>query len=491
VDAKRRLGVHILSSFLRSGKPPTTPARTRSLKSARSPGSQSKEALEVAMSDNAVAKLQDVFGVSRDVPLTYVERDDVDKKFVSSLAREKHIVVYGGSKQGKTSLRKHALPESDYVVVQCTGTTSRLDVYSMILKAAGARIDTLEKRSAVAHAKAGITVSLKAKLPFIGEGEVKGGGDAGRKQSGEVESRYIEIDPEDPNDVIRILAAMGFSKFIVVEDYHYLPIEVQREIAVDLKVFHEKSKICFIVVGVWVEQNRLSLYNGDLSGRVSPIDADEWTGADLHRVIRAGEGLLNVIFLDDVRSGLISASQGNVGVLQELCFLMCERCDVHETQRERRHIGSVEMLDEITRAFAREQTGRYNNFIRDFAQGFKRSENALYQWIVACVITSRVEDLRSGIRPSDILSKIKKTHDRKNKLQIANVVQALKNTARLQQQCRIQPIVLDYNENDAILRVVDSGFILFLSKTRTEDVLNVINMKLQDSSSSETAGACN
>jgi hypothetical protein len=86
------------------------------------------------MNDSAVAKLQDVFGVSRDVPLTYVERDDVDKKSVSSLAREKHIVVYGGSKQGKTSLRKHALPESDYAVVQCTGTTSRIDIYSMILK---------------------------------------------------------------------------------------------------------------------------------------------------------------------------------------------------------------------------------------------------------------------------------------------------------------------------------------------------------------------
>ena len=65
--------------------------------------------------------IEDVYGVSRDLPLTYVEREHVDKVFISSLSRRKHIVIYGGSKQGKTSLRKYALNEDDCIVIQCQG----------------------------------------------------------------------------------------------------------------------------------------------------------------------------------------------------------------------------------------------------------------------------------------------------------------------------------------------------------------------------------
>jgi hypothetical protein len=48
----------------------------------------------------------EVFGVGRDLPLNYVSRKEVDDRFVGDLSREKNIVIYGSSKQGKTSLRK-------------------------------------------------------------------------------------------------------------------------------------------------------------------------------------------------------------------------------------------------------------------------------------------------------------------------------------------------------------------------------------------------
>ena len=51
-------------------------------------------------------QLNDVYGISRDVPLNYVERVEVDKKFVDNLERDKHITIFGSSKQGKTCLRK-------------------------------------------------------------------------------------------------------------------------------------------------------------------------------------------------------------------------------------------------------------------------------------------------------------------------------------------------------------------------------------------------
>ena len=58
-----------------------------------------------------VVKLRDAFGVGRDVPLNYVTRPEVDGKFIESFTRDKHVVIYGSSKQGKTTLRRHVLDQ--------------------------------------------------------------------------------------------------------------------------------------------------------------------------------------------------------------------------------------------------------------------------------------------------------------------------------------------------------------------------------------------
>lgn len=43
-------------------------------------------------------KLRDAFGVGREMPLNYVERQEVDNKLIESLTRDKHVVIYGSSK---------------------------------------------------------------------------------------------------------------------------------------------------------------------------------------------------------------------------------------------------------------------------------------------------------------------------------------------------------------------------------------------------------
>lgn len=52
------------------------------------------------MVDNVV-KLRDAFGVGREIPLNYVARPDVDQKFIDSLTRDKHVVIYGSSNKVK------------------------------------------------------------------------------------------------------------------------------------------------------------------------------------------------------------------------------------------------------------------------------------------------------------------------------------------------------------------------------------------------------
>jgi hypothetical protein len=108
-----------------------------------------------------------------------------------------------------------------------------------------------------------------------------GSGGASRTTTEATGSRFIEFDPASATDVVRVLEEGGFDRFIVLEDFHYLDPDVQRALASDLKTFFERSSISFIIVGVWLEANRLVVYNGDLAGRITSIPADTWDADEL------------------------------------------------------------------------------------------------------------------------------------------------------------------------------------------------------------------
>jgi hypothetical protein len=56
-----------------------------------------------------VVMLRDALGVGRDVPLNYVSRANVDEKFIESLTRDKHVVIFGSSEAGQNDAEA-ALP---------------------------------------------------------------------------------------------------------------------------------------------------------------------------------------------------------------------------------------------------------------------------------------------------------------------------------------------------------------------------------------------
>jgi len=424
-------------------------------------------------------KLADVYGISRDIPLTYVTRPYVDDKLVNSLTRDKHIVVFGGSKQGKTCLRKHSLTEDDCIVLQCNASSTRAVLYEMMLKYAGASVTVTEKRSISGTNKVEVSVEAKAKIPFIGEA---GGSGKGSRETGtdwERSRQDFEIDPSDPNDVIRVLQAAGFEKYIVLEDFHYLPEDVQREIAIDLKAFHEQSKLCFIIVGVWLESTKLVVYNGDLAGRLVPVDADHWERDDLLKVIEKGEPLLNIEFPRNVKDEVLESCQGNVGILQDTCYRLCETAGVMQTPAAKKMVGTPEEVTSAVRDIAAEHAGRYRNFLEQFKDGLQAgTELQMYKWIAYVVVTSPPHDLKRGLSANFIFRQIDAVHTTHHgRVAVSSVSQALERVGKVQQKHRVQPIILDYESNEGTLRVTDSGFILFIASQPRSTLLDLIDMK--------------
>lgn len=118
---------------------------------------------DIPMTTDRTYKLTDVFGTSREVPLTYVQRPGVDDRFLNDITRDKHLVIHGSSKQGKTCLRKYHLKQSDYVLLQCTRESSKASVYEMLLKHAGVKCEVSRAETVRG------TLKLRARLSAEGD----------------------------------------------------------------------------------------------------------------------------------------------------------------------------------------------------------------------------------------------------------------------------------------------------------------------------------
>jgi len=424
-----------------------------------------------------VVKLRDAFGVGREVPLNYVERPEVDEKFIANLTRDKHVVIYGSSKQGKTTLRKHCLNDEDYIVVSCLNSMALDDLHAAILKAAGYRIEQTQTRTVGGKWKYGAEFKGEGKVPFLASASGSGKLDNENSSETETETAKLEIDLFDVNDITAALAEVNFAKFIILEDFHYLPIDTQRSFAFALKTFHENSNLCFIVVGVWREKNRLIYYNGDLTNRVVSIDVDIWSSDHLMEVVKAGEQLLNVKFNEETVSELIKHSFDAVALVQEACYRICEREGIAETQETYREIGIGLNAHELVKEIVNDQAGRYAAFITNFSEGFQQTEYEMYKWLAYVVVNSEIEDLERGLRRSEVSAIIKQRHPMGNQLNEGNITQALQNAASLQVQKSIRPIIFDYDQTTRVLNLVDRSFLIWLAHQDRGELLGELGIQ--------------
>jgi hypothetical protein len=419
-------------------------------------------------------KLDEVYGISRQgVPRTYIAREDVDNRFINEITRDQHIVIYGSSKQGKTSLLRTVLKDDDYVAIQCAIDWDKEAVYRALLKEMGIAVDETQTKNVSGSRELTAEVTGEGGVPLFAKAGARTAGTKGKTKSDTKASRFVEFDPSSATDVIRVLQEAGFEKWIVLEDFHYLAPDVQRMLASDLKTFFERSKISFIIVGVWLEANRLVVYNGDLAGRITSIPADTWTEKALCAVVRSGEPLLNVRFSEAVVDDLVERSQRNVGLLQEACRQMCIAHEVFSTVPATVHFAEPGEVERAYDYVAGQLASRYANVISQFSEGLRDQELHMYKWIMHSVISAKDWQRRAGLKAQDIYRHVDINHPtRRRNLAANNVTAALKNVAKVQHHAKTQPIVFDYDEADARLRVVDNQFLLYLASVPRDVALS-------------------
>ncbi|MFS0704949.1 AAA family ATPase [Cellulomonas sp. 179-A 9B4 NHS] len=387
---------------------------------------------------------------------------------MNELGRDNHIVVYGSSKQGKTSLLLRTLQEDDYVVVQCSTDWTKEKLYSSILKQLDVRVVETTSRSRARTDEFGAEVEGEVSASFIAKirGKISAKGSDTDEET--VTEQSIPIDLGSAGDIIQLLDEVGYTKFIVVEDFHYLTVEVQKAFASDLKTFYERSSTSFIIVGVWLEANRLIVYNGDLAHRLTSIPADSWEEGELAKVVEAGEPLMNARFSAEVVEALVARAQRNVGQLQEALRQMFIARNIYATTDETTTFEDVSEVDSAYAYVAEQLAGRYANSINKFSEGLRDQKLHMYKWIMHAVIAATPAERRAGLKAMDIVRHVQENHPMGSGVYPNNVQSALTNVAKVQNHAEITPIIFDYDLTHKRLTIVDNGFHVYLEGTPRE-----------------------
>lgn len=429
-----------------------------------------------------MVKLEDVFGVSRKPVLSYIERQEVDGLFENAIRSDKQIIVYGASKQGKTALVSKYLPYDECLAISCSPKSQVADIYKSILRKLDIEIITDKQKSKHKSLEAGAVAKIKSKIPFLVSGEVTGSTKVGASTEQQLFYKSIEFNLELPQDIFDLYVQADSNKFVILEDFHYLSIDVQKQLAFDLRTFQELG-LRFIILGVWREKNRLIQFNGDLQDRIAEIPVEPWDETEFVSVAKKGIKELNIEISDQIIKRLCAESLGSIGVLQELLKTLCLENGILQTQEIKKLISDHKTLDHAITIKCADYSSRHVRALEDIAKGQRdlkileeKKPLFLPYYFVIAILSLDFHAILMGVPRKKIDEIIKALHHRGADIRPSDMGFLLSNLANLQATKKIQPPLFDYDVSQRTINIIDSTFFFFFKNCdRAEVIENVEN----------------
>lgn len=425
--------------------------------------------------------LNNVFGVSKDPVASYIERDAVDQALSDALATTKQIVIYGSSKQGKTALLQRHLADDQRSTYHCGPTSSAEDIYRAFLRGLGIEIITEKAITHSREATASAKSTFSAILPFLAKADVELSGEGKAGKETQTTTRPIEFNLTAAQDVGELILSVGGNdKFFVLENFHYLSVDVQGQLAFDLRTFEEMG-IRFIILGVWRENNRLIQFNGDLQDRIAEVPVEPWEEEDFARIAKAGEKALNISIDESIKNKIFHQAHGSVAVVQELLKKFCELSGVNTVLLEFEELTDEELLKSAIAAKVAEYSSRHVRSLESIAAGSRSrrpSEDAvalyLQYYLVQVLLSRSYVELRDGIERKTLQELIREIHSHPENVRTSDVTGTLKRLSILQTNQKIVPPLFDYDQGTRRLKIVDSTLYFFIDNCDAEEVMDEI-----------------
>lgn len=292
----------------------------------------------------------DVFTPSSFPEHTYVSRGDQDleAKLRFALATKGQIASLSGpSKSGKTVLVEKVVGKDNLVPVVGAGVRDAEQIWTRVLDWLDAPQESTRSRGTQmrSYVRGGARAGGDLVLARV-EGDVNVGLLKGTIEGDTAKRRGLE-------DVIEELA--GSERVVLVDDFHYMPRDVQVEVAKQLKEA-ARREVKIVTAAVPHRADDVVRANPELRGRVAAVDVAYWTLPDLARIATAGFAKLNVELADESAERLARESAGSPQLMQALCLYACfvmgttEQLAKREprTMTERDHVQTCRLTSTVT-----------------------------------------------------------------------------------------------------------------------------------------------
>lgn len=267
-------------------------------------------------------KALDVFTPNKLPSVTYVEDRLIERKELLLDAMEMGatlISLSGPSKSGKTVFIEKIIGKDKLLQVSGAGITEAKILWDRILDLIGVPI-SLRKTQQTGF-KADTSGKIKGDL-WIVKGEMGVGGEKNKSESATEEYAldYLQL-------VIRELS--GTKLVIFIDDFHYIPKDVQVFISNQIKEAIS-NEVSFICASVPYRSDDIIRANPDLRGRLVKIDFNYWGQDELRKIAKKGFAALNVNLSDAMINALVSEAAGSPQLMQSLCLKACYEIKARE-----------------------------------------------------------------------------------------------------------------------------------------------------------------
>lgn len=400
-------------------------------------------------------KTFEVFGIHPEVrDNSYIDRGSLDLALNKLLERRQtHIAIRGASKSGKSWLRQRAL--KDPIVVQCRITYTVADIYRDAL----ARLDIRLEVERTSGKSWGGKISAAGESGFKLLAKVEGGAEGSFESGTETTLKAVGKDIGDLEFIAAVIRSSG--RTLVIEDFHYLPVEQQANFAFDLKTLWDYGTF-IVVVGVWINENMLITLNADLSDRIEELSVT-WSSTELKQVFQKGCRALNLQPTDAVSCRLAEISYESVGLLQKLALrYLDDELGITEGAPENVEliVDNEKRISDAAMHVAEQLNQLYQTFARRVSEGIRARTNAtgIYAHAMAVIMAAKDEDLIQGISAKAVYEA---AHARQTRIQLSNLKAVLTKFPELQVDAEGRGLVVSYDSQGEMVSVVDRQLLLY------------------------------
>lgn len=229
----------------------------------------------------------------------------------------KLVTVTGQTKSGKTVLARKILPTHEAIWIDGGTVSQEDDFWHVVVQ----KLDLFQTQQEQSNNESGSSISAEGSAGanfIVAKGTGKLGGSVSKKEVfGTSSSQSLSS---------RVVALQGLrsSKLpLVVDDFHYLPRELQGSIIRALKplIF---DGLPVAIIAIPHRRYDVLKVEREMTGRIMPIDIPAWSNDELKFIPQSGFRLLNYAIPETVSVQLANEAIGSPHLMQDFCRAICQ-----------------------------------------------------------------------------------------------------------------------------------------------------------------------